>query len=192
MTEDSSKHQLLPGRHCWVWRSRDSFFAVRPRSTSPPAASPQYASATHDPAALQQDAFALSWARELGSVWINPPWASIPACLDTLEWPTQNWWPTLLALGGVHLRLPRPKICVRLHHGRLFEPFLNHGVQLLAGKVRRITSSLLSQSPSPRATPNVIEYVGGAGWNLKAGIGGNKKINEKQENFGVEGRGGAR
>lgn len=72
VTEDSSKHQLLPGRHCWV-SSRDSFFAVRPRSTSPPAASPQYASATHRWLPIWRDAFALSWARELGSVWINLP-----------------------------------------------------------------------------------------------------------------------
>ena len=104
----------------------------------------RYASLVADPEALQHDGFALSWAREKGSVWINPPWASIPACIDKLrrerpaavfivpEWPSQTWWPNLIALGGVHLRLPRPKLGVRSHHGRLVEPFLNHGVQLLA------------------------------------------------------------
>ena len=109
----------------------------------------RYASRVADPEALQLDGFALSWGHESGSVWLNPPWASIPACIDKLRqegpaaifivpsWPTQAWWPALLELGGHHLRLLRPKLAVRSHHGRLVEPFLNHGVELLAVVIPR-------------------------------------------------------
>ena len=32
------------------------------------------------------------------------------------KWPTQIWWPSLLALGGTHIDLPLPKFCVRALH----------------------------------------------------------------------------
>ena len=104
----------------------------------------RYASLLCDPQALAADGLALHWAAELGSIWLNPPWALIAACIEKLtrerppailivpEWPTQVWWPSLLALGGRHLRLPRPKFSVHAHHGRRVEPFLNASIQLLA------------------------------------------------------------
>ena len=104
----------------------------------------RFASRLFDPNALASDGLALNWRHEHGTVWLNPPWALLPACIAKLaqerpaavlivpEWPTQVWWPSLLALGGRHLRLPRPKFCVMAHHGRLVEPFVNASIQLLA------------------------------------------------------------
>ena len=104
----------------------------------------RFASRIFAPSALASDGLALDWGRERGTVWVNPPWALLPACIAKLqqerpaavlivpEWPTQVWWPALVALGGHHLRLPRPKFSVVAHHGRKVEPFLNASIQLLA------------------------------------------------------------
>ena len=108
------------------------------------AVTTRYASRLFDPAALAHDGLALSWASESGIVWVNPPWALLADCIDKLrrerpaavlicpEWPTQVWWPSLQALGGRMIRLPRTKFAVQAHHGRLVEPFVNASVQLLA------------------------------------------------------------
>ena len=104
----------------------------------------RFASRVFAPSALASDGLALDWGHEPGTVWVNPPWALLPACIAKLqqerpaavlivpEWPTQVWWPALVALGGQHLRLPRPKFSVVAHHGRKVEPFLNASIQLLA------------------------------------------------------------
>jgi hypothetical protein len=103
-----------------------------------------FASRLFDPNALASDGLALDWRHEHCTVWLNPPWALLPVCIAKLtqerpdavlivpEWPTQVWWPSLLALGGRHLRLPHPKFSVVAHHRRLVEPFVNASVQLLA------------------------------------------------------------
>jgi hypothetical protein len=104
----------------------------------------RYAALRSDPAALANDGLALAWANEAGFTWVSPPWALMAACIEKLHrerppavlicpmWPSQVWWPNLLALGGRHLRLPLPKFSVRSHHGRKVEPFLNASVRLLA------------------------------------------------------------
>ena len=59
------------------------------------------------------------WRHEV--VWLNPPWALLPAIIDKLQrvrpavlliiphWPTAVWWPSMLALHGQMLALPLPK-----------------------------------------------------------------------------------
>ena len=111
---------------------------------------PRYASRLYDPAALAFDGLALDWQQEQ-AVWINPPWALIPDILGKIacerpaavlivpKWPTQTWWPSLLALGGTHIDLPLPKFCVHALHRKLVEPFLHHGLQLVAVVFKRGT-----------------------------------------------------
>ena len=41
-----------------------------------------------------------------------------------VHWPSQQWWPSLRALGGTYLPLPRPTISVHPLHDRVVEPFL--------------------------------------------------------------------
>ena len=114
------------------------------------AVTKRYASRLYDPAALAADGLALSWANESGIVWVNPPWALLPECIEKIrrerpaavlicpEWPTQIWWPHLRSLGGRWLRLPRPKFSVQAHHGRRVEPFTNASTQLLAILLPRV------------------------------------------------------
>lgn len=87
---------------------------------------------------------ALDWAAEEGAVWICPPFVLLPAVLAKLEqeqpaailiaprWPTAPWWPKLEQLGGTVREIPRPKHAVLSLHGRKVEPFLNHGLELIA------------------------------------------------------------
>ena len=105
---------------------------------------PRYASRLHEPRALAYDGLALDWAAEEGAVWICPPFALLPAVLAKLEqeqpaailiaprWPTAPWWPKLEQLGGTVREIPRPKHAVLSLHGRKVEPFLNHGLELIA------------------------------------------------------------
>jgi hypothetical protein len=111
---------------------------------------PRYASRLFDPAALAFDGLALDWHKEQ-AVWINPPWALLPDIIGKLacekpaavlivpHWPTQPWWPSLLALGGTPIPLPLPKFSVTAMHRRLVEPFLHQGLQLLAVTFKRGT-----------------------------------------------------
>ena len=111
---------------------------------------PRYASRLFNPAALAFDGLALDWHKEQ-AVWINPPWALLPDIIGKLacerpaavlivpHWPTQPWWPSLLALGGTPIPLPLPKFSVTAMHRRLVEPFLHQGLQLLAVTFKRGT-----------------------------------------------------
>ena len=104
---------------------------------------PRYAARHSDSAALCLDGLSLSWRHE--DVWINPPWCLIPDIIEKLEdepsaaavfivpvWPSQQWWPRLLALGGTHLHLSRPKMAIHALHDRMVEPFLHPSTRLLA------------------------------------------------------------
>ena len=92
----------------------------------------------HD--AVQAFLLLLDWRSEV--VWLNPPWALLPDVLCKLRaerpaavllvpvWPSQMWWPSLLALEVFHVDLSPPKFSVcPLHKGKT-EPFLNTGVRL--------------------------------------------------------------
>ena len=103
---------------------------------------PRYASRFYNPDALCLDGLSLDWRHD--DVWINPPWAMLPdiiaklhaekpaAVLIVPDWPTQQWWPSLLALGGMHLPLPRPAVSVQALHDRTVEPFLHASTRLRA------------------------------------------------------------
>ena len=103
---------------------------------------PRYASRFYNPDALCLDGLSLDWRHD--AVWINPPWAMLPdiiaklhaekpaAVLIVPDWPTQQWWPSLLALGGMHLPLPRPAVSVQALHDRTVEPFLHASTRLRA------------------------------------------------------------
>ena len=102
----------------------------------------RYASRHSELGALALDGLALDWRDEV--VWLNPPWALLPDIITKLSiekpagvlivpsWPSQTWWPSLLALGGTHLELPRPTFSVAALHARQVEPFLHHGLRLRA------------------------------------------------------------
>ena len=102
----------------------------------------RFASRHFAPEALAEDGLLLDWSSEV--VWLNPPWALLPDVLCKLRaerpaavlivpvWPSQTWWPSLLALEAFHVELPPPKFSVLpLHKGKT-EPFLNTGVRLQA------------------------------------------------------------
>jgi len=102
----------------------------------------RYASRLDEPTALALDGLALDWRQEV--VWLNPPWALLPAIIDKLDrerpaalliiphWPTAVWWPSMLALNGLMLPLPLPKFSVVAMHNRVVEPFLNGALELCA------------------------------------------------------------
>ena len=102
----------------------------------------RYASRHSELAALAFDGLGLDWREEV--VWLNPPWALLPDIITKLGiekpagvlivpvWQSQTWWPSLLALGGTHLDLPRPTFSVVALHTRQVEPFLHHGLRLRA------------------------------------------------------------
>jgi hypothetical protein len=102
----------------------------------------RFASRHFAPEALAEDGLFLDWSSEV--VWLNPSWALLPDVLCKLRserpvavlivpvWPSQTWWPSLLALEAFHVELPPPKFSVLpLHQGKT-EPFLNTGVRLQA------------------------------------------------------------
>ena len=103
---------------------------------------PRYACRFSNPAALCLDGLSLDWRQE--DVWINPPWGLLPevvaklqlerpqAVLIVPEWPSQQWWPSLRALGGTYLPLPRPARSVHPLHDRVVEPFLHPSTRLVA------------------------------------------------------------
>lgn len=116
--------------------SLDAFACPQSKVTS------RFASRHFAPEALAEDGLLLDWNSEV--VWLNPPWALLPDVLCKLRaerpaavlivpvWPSQTWWPSLLALEAFHVDLPPPKFSVLpLHKGKT-EPFLNTGVRLRA------------------------------------------------------------
>ena len=52
--------------------------------------------------------------------------------LDCAALANSPWWPKLEQLGGTVREIPRPKHAVLSLHGRKVEPFLNHGMELIA------------------------------------------------------------
>lgn len=102
----------------------------------------RYASRHSELGAVGFDGLALDWRREV--VWLCPPWALLQDIITKLSiekphgvlivpcWPSQTWWPSLLALGGIHLDLPRPSFSVVAQHTRQVEPFLHPGLRLRA------------------------------------------------------------
>lgn len=123
----------------------------------------RYASRRGEPAALAFDGLALDWRDEV--VWLNPPWALLGDIIGKLAierpagvlivpcWPSQTWWPSLLALGGRHLDLPRPTWSVKPMHNRPVEPLLHHGLRLRAVVLERGNAPLhglpLDRTQSP-------------------------------------------
>ena len=116
--------------------SLDAFACPQSKVTS------RFASRHFAPEALAEDGLLLDWSSEV--VWLNPPWALLSDVLCKLRaerpaavlivpvWPSQTWWPSLLALEAFHVDLPPPKFSVcPLHKGKT-EPFLNTGVRLRA------------------------------------------------------------
>lgn len=106
----------------------------------------RYASRLYEPTALALDGLALDWRQEV--VWLNPPWALLAAIIAKLEherpsalliipyWPMAVWWPSMLALQGQMLALPRPKFSVVAMHNRVVEPFINGALELCAVVLR--------------------------------------------------------
>ena len=102
----------------------------------------RYASRHSELGAVGFDGLALDWRREV--VWLSPPWGLLQDIITKLSiekppgvlivpcWPSQTWWPSLLALGGIHLDLPRPSFSVVAQHTRQVEPFLHPGLRLRA------------------------------------------------------------
>jgi hypothetical protein len=103
---------------------------------------PRYCSLRPDPGAYARDGFSVDWSGE--HVWLNPPWELLPQTLFKLRtegargmlvapyWPSQAWWPALLASTVTAIPLPTTRFCVRAMHDGVVEPRLHPSTAMFA------------------------------------------------------------